>query len=188
MIGKHAFCPKSGAPLSEEIHYEDQGRPQRVPLEDQTLSEVHPDGELTNGAIRSSKIALFCYFRRCHQHHHQANQSLYRKALLGLRRLKRSADGKQSWDNHIWYALQEWLTTDYEIDWMSAYTEPRCVHCHGQLKYKKFVDGEVYAQCGANCTGNNINQINEIREIIHSLCSQAFDDRNYEDTEFLQFL
>lgn len=189
MIGENAFCPKTGAPLSDERHYDDQGHPQRAPIEDCVPSDIHSDGELTTGAIRSSRTAVFNYFRWCHQRHNTADQSFYRKALLGIRRLKRTATGKQDWDIHLWYALQHWLATefDYETDWMDAHAEPRCLHCHGRLKYDETVDGTVYAQCGANCTGNHMDQLPVIRETIARLYSQAFDDPSVEETDFLQF-
>ena len=190
MRGYHAFCPKTGASLSKKRHYDERGRPQRVPTDDVPGVEPPTDGELTNGAISSSKRALLNYFRRCHQRHHDADQRLYRKASLGLTRLKRAANGIESWDVHVWYALGEWLSeTGYDVEWMRTHVEPRCPHCAGRLKYEAFPGGEVIAQCGTNCTDDYENRLRRTREIVAGLYARAFDatadERTIEQLELL---
>lgn len=187
MIEEYAFCPKTGAPLSEQRHYDERGRPSRVPIEERLPPDSKPEGELTNGAVRSATKALFNYFRRCHQRHHQADETLYRRALLELRRLKEAATSTEEWDIYVWYALQFRLRADgYDTTWMDAHAEPRCPGCHGRLKYDQLAPGEVIGRCGANCTATGTDRLPEIRETLASLCSRAFD-RTVDADEFLQF-
>jgi hypothetical protein len=187
MIGNDAFCPKTGAPLSEENCYDDQGNSQRAALPNELTAESHLSGELTNGAVRSSKSALFNRFRRCHQRQSEANSALYRKAALALSRLKRAADGRQGWDIYLWYALQRRLSDkSFEVDWMHAHVEPRCPHCHGQLTYELYDNGDVRAECGTRCTDSRIDKLAEIREMVADLYSQAFGEVISPD-DLLQF-
>lgn len=187
MIGEDAFHPKTGAPLSEEPEYDEQGHPQRATLPDEFTAESQLPGELTNGTVTSSKAALFNHFRRCHQRQSEANDPLYRKTALALHRLKSTAEGRADWDVHIWYALQRRLTeSGFEVKWMHAHAELRCPHCHGRLKYKRFDNGDVYALCGTNCTGDKANQLGTIREMIATLYSQSFAD-SVDAEALLQF-
>ncbi|WP_227378351.1 hypothetical protein [Haladaptatus halobius] len=182
MKGPHAFCPKTGAPLTEEKHYDERGRSQRVPLQDRSQTEDSSNGELTNGSLRSSKRALLNYFRRCHKYHHEPDQRLYRKAAVGLSRLKRAANGKNEWDIYIWFALGEWLAREgFETKWMKAHTELRCPHCAGNLKYMEFHGGEIIAKCGTNCTDDRADRLNYIREIILELYLDAFKAQDSGD-------
>ncbi|WP_435077469.1 hypothetical protein [Halococcus sp. AFM35] len=177
MIEEDAFCPKTGAPLSEQTEYDGQGYPRHVALPDEFIAESEPLGELTNGAVTSSKAALFNHFRRCHQRHTEANDRLYRKAALELRRLKRAAEGRANWDVHVWYALQRRLDgKGFDVEWMHAHAELRCPHCHGRLKYELYDNGDVYALCGTNCTGDKADQLETIRETIAALYSRSFAD------------
>lgn len=186
MIGDDAFCPKTGASLSEESYYDDQGGSHRTAQNDKFTPESHLPGEFTNGAVWSAKAALFNRFRRCHQRHYESNGALYRKAALGLSRLKRTADGKQDWDIHVWYALQRRLhDKGYEVEWMHTHVEPRCPHCHGQLTYERYDNGAVRAECGIRCT-TGTEKLNEIRETIATLYFQAFEEEADPDN-FLQF-
>ncbi len=190
MIGIDAFCPKSGAPLSDERHYGERGSGKRAVLPEDRIKERVPTGELTNGAIRSSKMALLNYFQRCHQRHHRPNDDLYQKASLAFTRLKRTATGKQTWDVHIWYAAQERLRlAGYETSWMDAHSIPRCPHCHGRLKYEQIAPGSVIGRCGTNCTDRRIDHHEEIRNIIADLYKQAFpvNDNTISADSFLQF-
>lgn len=176
MRGKDAFCPKTGAPLSDEKHYDDRGHPNRAVLPNESSIDPQPSGELTNGAICSSKAALFNRFRRCHQQHNDANGALYRKTALSLRRLKRAASGYETWDVYIWYALQQRLAeTGYDTKWMHSHAMLRCPHCHGQLKYERYDTGAIRARCGTHCT-DDTDQLAEIRETIADLYSKAFDE------------
>ena len=187
MIGNDAFCPKTGAPLSKANYHDDQGNSQRAALPDEFTTESHLAGELTNGAVRSSKSALFNRFRRCHQRHYEPNSALYRKAALALSRLKRSADGRQGWDVYVWYALQRRLSIKgFEVDWMHTHVEPRCPHCHGRLTYELYDNGDVRAECGTRCTRSGVDKLAEIRETIADLYSQAFGEIATPD-DFLQF-
>lgn len=187
MIGKYAFCPKSGAPLSERRHYDERGHPSRVPIEEGVPSDAKPEGKLTNGAVRSSTRALFNYFRRCHQRHCEEDEATYRRVLLELRRLKGTATGKEEWDIYMWYALQYRLAADdYDAAWMDTHAEPRCPDCHGRLKYEQLAPGDVIARCGTNCTASGADRLPAIRETIASLYSRAFDD-DADAEEFLRF-
>ena len=177
MIGEDAFCPKTGAPLSEKPEYDEQDHSRRAALPDEFTAELQLPGELTNGAVTSSKAALFNQFRRCHQRHADASDVLYRKAALDLRRLKSTAEGRADWDVHVWYALQRRLDERrFGVEWMHAHAELRCSHCHGRLKYKLYGNGDVYALCGTNCTDDKADQLGTIREIIAALYSRSFAD------------
>lgn len=186
MIGEDAFHPKTGASLSREDHYDDQGNSRRATLPDGFSADADLPGELTNGAIQSSKAALFNRFRRCHQRHYEANDELYRKAALGLSRLKRAADGRQGWDIHVWYALQRRLDrAGFDAGWMHTHAEPRCPSCHGQLTYERYDNGDVRARCGTRCT-KTADELHEIRTTIADLYSRAFGTAIGADA-FLQF-
>lgn len=186
MIGEDAFCPKTGAPLSEQSHYDEQGQPCRIVTANEHSLASQSAGELTTGAARSSKAALFNRFRDCHQHHRPADDALYRKAALALSRLKRTAEGTASWDVHVWYALQRRLTeTGHDVEWMHAHVAPRCPHCHGQLRYEEYDTGDVAARCATNCTASH-DQLPEIRETIATLYREAFDEP-VAATDFIQF-
>lgn len=175
MIGKDAFCPETGAPLSEEPEYDGQGRPQHVSLPDDFSTDTLLSGQLTNGEVTSSKAALFNHFRRCHQRHAEVDNSLYRKAALDLQRLKSAADGREDWDVHIWYTLRRRLAErGFAVDWMHAHAKLRCPHCHGTLRYKLDESGNVYGFCGVNCMNDRANQLQLIRETIEKLYSKSF--------------
>lgn len=179
MIGTNAFCPKTGAPLSDNKHYDDQGHGRRAVLFDDGVEATSSVSELTNGAIRSTKVAVFNHFRRCHQRHHEPDDALYRKASLAFTRLKRVANGKQGWDIHLWYAAKVRLQkAGYDTAWMHAHTTPRCPHCHGRLKYRDCIDGQLIARCGTTCTNTTTDQLTEIRELLADLYAQAFPDAN----------
>lgn len=187
MIGEDAFCPKTGAPLSEEAHYDDEGRPLRAVTPNERSLAGQTAGKLTNGAVQSSKAALFNRFRRCHQRHYAADDALYRKAALALSRLKRTANGTESWDIHIWYALRQRLNAaGYDVEWMHVHAEPRCPRCHGQLRFEEYDNGDVTARCATGCNNSRADRLEEIRETIAGLYSQAFDEPTGSD-EFLQF-
>lgn len=189
MKGKYAFCPKSGAPLSEEVHYDELGRPRRVPERDGHEGSTQPEGELTNGSLRSSRIALFNHFRRCHRRHAESDSALYSKAALGVARLKRSATGNQAWDMYVWYALGEWLErSDYDVAWMNAHVEPRCPDCSGRLAYEELSDGTVRAQCGTDCTDDDADRLAQIRRTVTRLYADAFTDDEVPDEDDLALL
>lgn len=187
MIGEDAFCPETGASLSEETHYDAQGAPQRTTLPDEFTGESDLPGALTTGARRSSKTALFNRFRRCHQCHRDPNNKLYRKAALCLTRLKRAADGQQSWDIHIWYALHYRLArTGFDVEWMHTHVEPRCPDCHGRLNYTLYDNGDVQAECGTRCTDDRRDKLPVIRRMIADLHTHAFGE-SIDPTELLSF-
>lgn len=191
MKGNYAFCPKSGAPLSKELHYDDEGRPRRCVESDENSAVRSPDGELTNGSLRSSKVAVFNHFRRRHQRHHGTDSRLYSKATLALRRLKRTANGREAWDMYVWYALAERLDRlGFDVRWMSAHVEPRCPRCAGRLKYERTAADELVARCGTDCTDDRSDRLAEIRETVVGLYGRAFEDDTSErpsvdDLEYL---
>lgn len=172
MIHEYAFCPRSGAPLSAERHYDEFGRARRAPLESTDGGPaVH---ELTNGERRSSRRALHVHFRECHGRHADPDPVLYRVASLALYRLKRAAEGTADWDVHVWYALAERLARDgFDAEWMHAHAEPRCPRCHGALRYERTPGGDLYAECGTRCVGRT-NALDEVRETVADLFNRAF--------------
>lgn len=175
MKGHHAFCPKSGAPLSEDVHYDEIGRSLRHAVADDQPTQTQSDGELTNGALRSSKVAVFNYFRRSHQRHHEEDARLYTKAAVALSRLKRTASGKSEWDMYVWYALGERLARrGFDVKWMNVHIEPRCPECAGKLKFQQFSAEGVTAFCGTNCADDNADRLAEIRETVVDLYCTAF--------------
>lgn len=185
MKGEYAFCPQSGAPLSEEVHYDDRGRAQRVPVYDDFPGRT-PDGELTNGSLRSARVALFNHFRRSYRRHHDEDDgSLFSKAALGLTRLKRAAEGDTEWDVYVWYALAEWLREEYDVRWMHAHVEPRCPDCAGQLQYESLGDGDYRATCATTCAGHHGDSLATIAETVCRLYARAFDDPAPDADELL---
>ena len=187
MIGNDAFCPKTGAPLSNEKHYDNQGQSYRATHSDEFTPESHLPGEFTTGSVESSKSALFNQFRRCHQRHSDSHPKLYRKAALALSRLKSAATGQQGHDIYIWYALQQRLQSKgFEVEWMHTHVEPRCPKCHGTLTYELCDNGTVIAECGTQCTDSPINKLPMIRETIADLYTQAFSD-SVSSEDLLQF-
>lgn len=189
MIGNDAFCPKSGATLSDDQHYDQQGRGKRAVEATENAEELGVVGELTAGATRSSPTALLTYFQRCHQRYHEAeDEDLYSKASLALRRLKRAASGDQEKDVHVWHALAYRLDAcGYDVDWMHSHAEIRCPHCHGQLRFRDLGD-DVAARCATNCTDRRADHLTTIRETVASLYEAAFPDAD-EPThnQLLQF-
>jgi hypothetical protein len=176
MIGSDAFCPESGAPLSEEHHYDETGRAWRAVTPDDHSPADAPDGLLTAGAVRSSRTALWTYFRRCATRHDVPDACL-RTAALGLRRLKRAGDGRTAPDVHVWYALQHRLSVrGYDADWMGSHAKLRCPDCHGRLRYGTAGD-RLVARCGTLCGDDPGDRLPAVREAVAALYADAFDDR-----------
>lgn len=181
MKGEYAFCPKSGARLSEEIHYDEFGRGLRTPVRDAD-SGTQPEGELTNGSIRSSRVALFNHFRRCHERHGDSSCELYSKTALAFTRLKRAARGRESWDMYVWFALGQRLADEgYEVQWMNTHVEPRCPDCAGRLKYDATVEKTLRARCGTDCTGCGGDKLEAIRATVADLYVRAFENATRPD-------
>lgn len=176
MIGDDAFCPKSGASLSDERHYDDRGAVRRAVTSDEHAGAA-AEGELTMGALRSSTAALFNRFRRCHRRHRTADPAQYRKAALAIRRIKRTAEGQVERDIYVWYALSQRLDRlGFETEWMHAHARLRCPSCHGWLKFEQYDTGEIAARCGANCDGGNGDRLPAIRALIADAYAAAFDE------------
>ncbi|MGQ3411981.1 hypothetical protein ACT4ML_06925 [Natrinema sp. LN54] len=188
MIGEHAFCPTSGASLSREVHYDERGRPERVPQSDDLSPNASLDAPLTTGERRSSRRALATHFRRCHRRHADADDELYCRAALSLARLKRAAAGRQGRDVIVWYALAERLARDgFDVDWMSAHAEPRCPDCSGRLTYVEGPDGPI-GRCGGSCHGTRADRLETIRDTVCSLFARTFPDDPTPDTDALTLL
>lgn len=174
MKGPHAFCPKTGASLSSDRHYDADGRYRRHPVDDGDAAPS-PDGELTNGERRSSTVALFGRFRRCHRRHRDPDDDLYRTAALALRRLKRATTADDAWDLYVWSALGEYLARDgHDVEWMAAHVEPRCPGCHGRLRYDRCGDA-LHARCATDCGGCGPDALATIRDRVAALYGRAFD-------------
>lgn len=188
MIGEHAFCPTSGASLSRDVHYDERGRPERVPQSDDLAPNASLEAPLTTGNRRSSRRALATHFRRCHRRHDEPNNELYCRGALALARLKRTATGRQEYDVIVWYALGERLARDgFDVNWMAAHAEPRCPECHGRLTYVPGVDG-LLGRCGGSCRGTREDRLDTIRETVRSLFARTFPDDPTPDTDALELL
>ena len=175
MIGATSFCPKTGAQLSERRHYDEHGRVLRAPVADGIVAETELDGELTTGAVRSSRRALLAHFRRSHQYHEAENAALYRKVALWLRRLKQSASGPQAPDAVVWLALSARVRhADHDADWMLAHIDVRCPRCHGRLNYEQIGAGTIYAACGTDCTDDSADRLTEIETLACDLYARSF--------------
>jgi hypothetical protein len=177
MIGENAFCPKSGAPLSTNRHYDHGGRSARAVEADSGSEAAGTIGELTNGARRSSQTALFRYFQRNHRRYGDRNPSLYRTTALALRRLKESATGREEWDDIVWFALHAHLKREnHDVKWMLAHADLCCPRCGGNLRYADFGSGDVFATCVVNCTDDNADRLDEIRTLVADLYASTYPD------------
>jgi hypothetical protein len=175
MIGTTAFCPKTGAQLSEQRYYDEHGRALCVPVSDELVDETELDGELTTGAIRSSQRALLVHFRRTHQFYRPENADLYRNVALWLRRLKQAASGLQTTDMIVWLALSARLREEkYDAAWMVGHVPLRCPRCHGHLTYDQLSSDSLYAECATNCTDDHADRLSEIEDLAAGLYAQAF--------------
>ncbi|WP_224270862.1 hypothetical protein [Haloprofundus salinisoli] len=177
MRGDNAFCPKSGAPLSKNRHYDHCGRAARAVEDDSASRRAGTVGELTNGAQRSSRTALFRYFRRSHERQFDADTALYRTATLALRRLKTTATGRQEWDDIVWFALHARLDRKgHDATWMLAHVDLRCPRCGGRLRYTDCGSGEIFATCVVDCTDDNADRLDEIRTLVANLYAATYPD------------
>lgn len=186
MIGNNAFCPETGAQLSDPEHYDERGRRYRA-VEDGPTARDRA-GLLTNGRVESSYEGLLAHFRQCHERHHDHDDVLYRRAALALRRLKRAASGRQSADRHVWLALRYRLRQDgHEVAWMYDHVALRCPDCHGRLEFVAIQDGPTLGRCGTNCDGLSSDRLATIRSLAASLYATAFDTEPPSQDCFLQF-
>ena len=175
MIGTDAFCPKSGASLSEERHYDARGRGLRAVTDDDAARAAGTTGELTGGSVRSSRSALVAYFRRCHARHGAVDPDLYGTASLLVHRLLRARE-TQPPDVVVWYALERRLDAlGYDAEWMHAHAALRCPACHGRLRYERIGD-ELTAHCGVSCSPEGEHALETIRVDVVSLYDDAFPD------------
>lgn len=175
MKGVNRFCPRTGTRLSDEQHHDQHGASQRHPVDD--LDPDHwgdpPLGQLTNGELVSSRVALANYFRRMHQRRHDPDDALYRAMALAVRRLKSETD---AWDVWVWYALAERLDRKgFAVGWMLDHVEARCPRCAGPLRWEETPRGQQ-PQCAQNCRGewNRSYLDGVIREHVRSTYNQAF--------------
>lgn len=180
MKGKHAFCPTSGASLTDERYYADTNIPFRAPVEDSIDDSWTLLGELTTGELVSSCTALISYFRRCQQ---KASADyyvdLYGKSAVDIRRLKSETN---AWDVWIWYALAEHLDRrGFDASWMPHFAEPRCPRCSSRLRYEPSATGYPNMICGASC-GNETasDRTVEIYERIKDVYNATFTDDTIE--------
>ncbi|KTG07783.1 hypothetical protein AUR64_02800 [Haloprofundus marisrubri] len=189
MRGLNAFCPKSGAPLSTNSHYDQRGRKSRAVEADDASQRAGTVGELTNGARRSSRTALFRHFRRTHERYSDPDATLYRDATLALRRLKAAANGRQEWDDIVWFALHTRLSRKpHDVDWMLPHADLYCPRCGGRLRYVDYDVGDVFATCVVDCTGDRADRLDEIRTIVADLYAATYpDERTLDPTTLLVF-
>lgn len=175
MIGDTAFCPRTGAQLADERHYDEHGRALRVPTEDEFVAGEDLDGALTTGAVRSSRQALLTQFRRTHQRHRCADPDRYRQVALWLRRLKGHASGSEESDTIVWLALGARLCEAGDAGWMLEHVELRCPRCHGRLDYEQPRPDALVGVCATDCTGDRRNRLAEIERLATDLCERTFD-------------
>lgn len=182
MIGTDAFCPKSGASLTDERHYDARGRGLRAVSGDETARAAGTTGELTGGAVRSSRSALVAYFRRCHTRHEAVDADLYGTASLLVYRLLRARE-TQPPDVVVWYALERRLDAlGNDVGWMHAHASLRCPACHGRLRYVRVGDA-LTARCGVRCSPEGERALETIRTDVASLYDEAFPDADPLDAD-----
>lgn len=175
MIGTDAFCPKSGASLSEERHYDASGRGTRAVDDDEAARAAGTVGELTGGSVRSSRTALVAYFRRCHARHAAVDPDLYGTVAVLVYRLMRARE-TQPPDVVVWYALERRLDAlGHDTDWMHAHAALRCPACHGRLRYERIGD-DLTARCAVRCSSAGDAALETIRDDVVSLYDAAFAD------------
>lgn len=157
MRGEHAFCPRTGVPLSDDRHYPVPEEPQRgwrspsrgVPS-DPAFWAVNNRGELTNGERQSKVQGLLHYFRRSHAEAvADPDDALDRRAAVLIRSLKGARD---DWDIFVWAALMERLTrAGHRVAWMHNYWVPVCPDCGSVLKYVEHAPTGWQALCAVRC-------------------------------------
>ncbi|MWG33021.1 hypothetical protein [Halomarina oriensis] len=175
MIGIDAFCPRSGAPLTDDRHYDADGRGLRAVSDDDAALAAGTAGELTGGAIRSSRPALVAYFRRCHARHEPVDTDLYGTAALLVYRLLHARE-TQPPDVVVWYALLCRLDAlGHDTEWMHAHAALRCPVCHGRLRYERIGD-DLTARCAVRCSPEGDAALETLRHDVVSLYDDAFDD------------
>jgi hypothetical protein len=168
MKGQHAFDPHTGSNLKDERLWPD-GRPVRQP--------VDGTGHLTNGELKSSRVALQQRFETAYQRSHAGRDvpdDLARTVGTALYQLKREDD----WDCWVWFALAEHLARrGYWSTWMGSFVEPRCPRCGSRLQIERALVGYHYARCGSRCGAeSNSKRSVEIVETILKLYGQAFEE------------
>lgn len=176
MKGEHAFCPESGAQLSDQQHW--VGGPSgRVPLRAADPESVPGPAleELTNGELVSRTEALIAHFRgHCPD---GAPDELVAKAALDLRRLKSQTD---AWDCWVWLALAERLDRrGFEVDWMLGCAEPRCPRpqCSSRIQFGASVVGVPAMDCASRCgADSSSDRTGEIHDRIKAVYQLAFGD------------
>ena len=166
--GPDAFCPKSGAPLSDDRHPDERRRPHREPESDECA-------ELSTGAVRSSTDALIAFFRRSHRDSSRdLDRPLLRKAARHLRTLKSESDARDEW---IWYALCEKLhREDFEVAWMRYHVHLVCPYCGSEPKWEPAPCGDLLPKCAVNCTDSSEYVLHEARERIRTAYNAAWGD------------
>jgi hypothetical protein len=175
MIGTDAFCPRTGAPLTEKRHYDASGRGRRAVADDEVARALGTAGELTGGALRSSRSALVAHFRRCHARHGPEAPELYGTAALAVRRLHRARD-PQPTDLVVWYALERRLTAlGHDVEWMHAHAALRCPACHGRLRFERAGD-DLTARCATRCSTEGEVALETLRRRVAALYDDAFPD------------
>jgi hypothetical protein len=181
MRGKHAFCPSSGALLSDERERPQEYRPGASPVRapepdeiNQTLLEPY-----SRGANHSSASALVGYFRRMRRRHApEASPTIARQAALAIQRLKEPETDVH--DDYLWFALAERLhrAEDYsrdELDWLWQCVELSCPRCYGPLRDEPvIIEDAAKSKCAINCTDDNRYVDDEIRETILKAYNKAF--------------
>lgn len=173
MKGTHQFCPTSGAALSDDAHYVENGVKLRAPLDGTVDDSWTCDGALTNGELVSGCSALIAYFRR-QRRKTDVDAEIDGKAALAIRRLKSSSG---AWDEWIWYATAERLArSGFDAEWMLAFAEPRCPRCSSRVKIEPSATGYPNLRCGVTCGPDSADRSIEIYDRILDTYNAAFSD------------
>jgi hypothetical protein len=181
MRGPQAFCPSTGAPLSDERErpqlYRPGASPVRAPKPDD-FGEA-PTTPLSRGANYSSTAALKRYFRRSYATHAPTDDgTVVRQAAAAIERLKEPETDVH--DDHLWFALAERLHRKYDysaaaLSWMWACVDLGCPHCYGVVTEEwRASEGEIQRKCAINCTDDNRYVDGEIRESIEEAYNKSF--------------
>ena len=182
MRGNHAFCPSSGALLSDERERPQEYRPSASPVRAPEPDEInqHLIEPYSRGANHSSASALVGYFRRMRRRYApETSPTIARQAALAIQRLKEPETDVH--DDYLWFALAERLhrAEDYsrdELDWLWHCVELSCPHCFGPITDEPVVTAPhgTKSKCAINCTDDNRHVDGEIRSRILKAYNRAF--------------
>lgn len=104
-LGITCFVRRRVTKLSDKKEYEEAGNPYYVSLLTKSTVKLYLPGELTIRVISSLIVVLFNFSMLLYKNR-KKNSPLYWKSALSLRDLKKTSEGREDRNVHIWYALQ----------------------------------------------------------------------------------